>query len=381
MHYFKPAMKVVTSKKFLQNLAAYLILAVFLYILRDFIFVFFLTFIFSFLFFSLWEFLRWKLVYFSNRFRFHPIFEKIFQLNVIITIQYIAFIWILIFTVSDFLPKLVWELSRLPQTFPFMSEQIRTVVEKLNELLTFNIQLEGSISKLISAEDINVIIWVLQNFKNVWTLILQFGLSLILSYIFIMDRERTYTYLDKVKESNFSFLYDAYRVVFEKVLRSFWLLFKAQSIIAFINALMVTLWLSLIWLFYEGGFPYLITLGLLVFIFSFIPVFWTIMSSLPIMLIAFTLWGFVAVIQVIILIAIVNIIEAYYLSPKIVSSLMEMPISITFLVLVISEHLFWVIGLLVGVSMFYFVSELLWDFDKKISKTHRKMKKIKEKEI
>jgi predicted PurR-regulated permease PerM len=40
------------------------------------------------------------------------------------------------------------------------------------------------------------------------------------------------------------------------------------------------------------------------------------------------------------LIAIVHIIEAYYLNPKIVSSFLELPVSLTFIILIVSEHFF-----------------------------------------
>jgi len=41
-----------------------------------------------------------------------------------------------------------------------------------------------------------------------------------------------------------------------------------------------------------------------------------------------------------ILVAIVHFIEAYYLNPKIVSTFLELPVSLTFMILVISEYIF-----------------------------------------
>lgn len=40
------------------------------------------------------------------------------------------------------------------------------------------------------------------------------------------------------------------------------------------------------------------------------------------------------------MIAIVHAVEAYYLNPKIVSSYVHFPVFITFIILLISEHLF-----------------------------------------
>jgi predicted PurR-regulated permease PerM len=93
-------------------------------------------------------------------------------------------------------------------------------------------------------------------------------------------------------------------------------------------------------------------------------------------------WWINAWLFVLFLILIVHFIEAYYLNPKIVSGFMEMPMSMTFLILIISEHLMWVIWLIVWVSLFYFIKELLKDIDKITKKTSKKIaKKQKVEEI
>ena len=81
--------------------------------------------------------------------------------------------------------------------------------------------------------------------------------------------------------------------------------------------------------------------------------------------------------------------EAYILNPRIVSSYLELPISLTFLILVISEHIFGVVGLLIGVPLFYIAVELFKDLDGYITKvqkvygdiksTQRTVKKLKQK--
>jgi predicted PurR-regulated permease PerM len=49
--------------------------------------------------------------------------------------------------------------------------------------------------------------------------------------------------------------------------------------------------------------------------------------------------------------------------------------SLTFIILIIGEHFFGIAGLLIWVSLFYFLAELLKDIDKAISKKH-KLRKI-----
>ena len=82
------------------------------------------------------------------------------------------------------------------------------------------------------------------------------------------------------------------------------------------------------------------TLSLIVFILGFIPIFGTLISSVPIILIGYGYAGIDTVIGVVIMIAIIHAIEAYILNPKIVSSYVHFPVFITFLILIISEHLF-----------------------------------------
>jgi len=87
--------------------------------------------------------------------------------------------------------------------------------------------------------------------------------------------------------------------------------------------------------------------------------------------------GFPVVIEVLLLVGIVHTIEAYYLNPKIISNFLELPVSMTFIILIISEHFFGIAGLLVGVSLFYFIIGLLRDVDKVFTKTHKKIKEKK----
>jgi predicted PurR-regulated permease PerM len=48
--------------------------------------------------------------------------------------------------------------------------------------------------------------------------------------------------------------------------------------------------------------------------------------------------GMTAVIEIVFLITLIHAIEAYYLNPKIVSSFVRIPVSLTFLILIVSEH-------------------------------------------
>ena len=101
----------------------------------------------------------------------------------------------------------------------------------------------------------------------------------------------------------------------------------------------------------------------MVFIFSFIPVLGAILSSVPIALIIYNIDWFNGVIAVIIMVSIIHIIEAYILNPRFISEEVELPISLTFLILLIWEHLFGAIWLIVSVPIFYITVEILKDID------------------
>jgi predicted PurR-regulated permease PerM len=78
----------------------------------------------------------------------------------------------------------------------------------------------------------------------------------------------------------------------------------------------------------------------MVFIFGFVPVFGTFISSIPIIIIGYGLGGWGVMIACIIMVLIVHTVEAYYLNPKIVSAYVHFPVFITFVILLLAEHFF-----------------------------------------
>lgn len=196
---------------------------------------------------------------------------------------------------------------------------------------------------------------------------MKFLLGLILSYIFIIERKKIEVFLRRMRDGNFAFFYDEYAIIASKVGNGFGIIFRAQSIIALVNSILTTLGLIVISVMTGSGtFPYIVTLALIVFIFGFIPVFGTIISGIPIIIIAYGYGGVSAVIGVLIMLSIVHAVEAYYLNPKIVSSYVHFPVFITFIILTISEHYFGLIGLLVGIPLFSILIGLIEDMDKYI---------------
>ena len=375
------------TKSFYHKAAAYILLIGFLFLFKSFALIFFLTFIFGFLFYSSAKFIKEKVDWFAcaklNKIKYKTFFKKYFSLNIVIIIEYIIFLIIFIWIISNAIPKLQTELTWLSQTIPFLWEQLDNVKNILWDINNNYTEIGTTFKEAYSSSDYNIIINVFNNIKSAGAILLQFVFALILSFVFLLDRKKLKNYLSRVKKSNFSFLHYEYKIIFDKIIRSFWLILKAQSLIALANATLTIIGLFIIGTAFLPGlwFPYLLTLWLVVFIFGFVPVVWVFLSSIPIMLVWFSAaWSFGIVLAIILLILIIHTIEAYYLNPRIVSNFLELPVSLTFVILFVWEHLFWIAGLLVWVSLFYFITELLRDIDKAISKKH-KVKKIEKKII
>jgi len=381
------------TKKFLYKFIAYWLLILLFILFRDFLGIFFLTFIFAYLFLNTAEFIKVKLdnkllSYCPNDKRV-KVLKKFFWLNFIITFLYLIFIWVIVFIISNIIPQLTWELQSVEKII-WWANSIRDNVQEIVLSLDnqYNINLNSHLQGFYNSVDLGAIVNNVTSYlKGAWKWFIYVIFSLILSYVFILDRKRLQKYLFGIKKSTYWFLYKEYKIIFDKILKSFWLILKAQSLIAFANATLTIIWLLIIWFFYHNAiwgyiFPYILTLWLIVFIAWFIPILWVFISSIPILLIAYLTIGWWAIlVTIVLLILIVHSIEAYYLNPKIVSSFIEVPVSLTFIILLISEKLFWVAGLIIWVSLFYFLVWIFRDIDKAFTKQKKVIKKQRKGEL
>ncbi len=398
-------------------MVSYVILIVFLYVFRDFLGMFFMIFLFAYLFYSMAEFLNAKILQLSKKFDFLKFMRKI-PFWIIILLEYLAFIGIIIYFVSNIIPTLKVEINSIVDEFSIISElesipEMHSIIDQQiiqdnpwlvkpdswskKLIIAFNDFRAAVLQKLIiiDPDDNLQLAWYIENFgknldfksigKSVVDNVSVFGgyvlniiLALVLSFIFIIDRKKLWQYLYKVKESNLWFFYTEYEWLLDKVAKSFWLILKAQSMIALANAILTVIGLIIIGFVYRSTwvetFPYILTLALVVFVFWFIPVLWVVLSSIPIMVIAYMSYQEPMVLVLIVLmIVIIHMIEAYYLNPKIVSSFLELPVSLTFIILIVSEHFFWFAWLLIWISGFYFFVSLIKDFDAMLGKRKKKL--------
>lgn len=367
--------RLVFNRYFFQKIFAIALLLFIAYQLRQFAFLFLTIFLLSYLFLNLWEFLSEKL----NKYLVDKIKNKkinsvatfLFDTNSIVLFLYLLFIGLIVFAISDLLPKVIQELTDIPKSMPFLSNQIKDVLGKLEEIKDFKQDIKWTFETLLTESNYDILLKFLWNIKTVWLLIIEFIIALILSFVFIVDRKKIKAYLEELKKGSYAFLYNEYAIFFGKISNWFWLIFKAQSLISIINTILTIIWLYIIWFIHNTTFPYIFTLAIFVFIFWMIPVLGMFISSLPIIMIWFSVWGMPMVLECIVLIILIHMAESYYLNPRIVSSYAEFPISMTFLILVISEQFFWFAGLLIWVPIFYIFIDFMKDFDNYISKVKK----------
>ena len=65
------------------------------------------------------------------------------------------------------------------------------------------------------------------------------------------------------------------------------------------------------------------------------------------------------VVYVLIMIALLHAFEAYILNPKLMSDKTKLPIFYTLSILIVSEHLAGVLGLIVGIPVFMFILDVM----------------------
>jgi predicted PurR-regulated permease PerM len=234
-----------------------------------------MTFLFAYLFSNLGEFIQKRLHQLFKHIKNKTIrakLEKFTNLNFLVLLVYLLFIGAIIFIFSNLIPKLVEDLSDLAKQIPFLQSQIDLTLSKLNEIKNINQNIQTTISQVFSTQNFQIILNLLANLKSVGAFLAQFVISLILSYILIVDKEKVKEYLEDIKKGNFSFIYYEYEIVFQKVVDSFGMIFKAQSVVALFNATATAVALYFIGAANGTSFPYIITLALVVFILGFVPV-------------------------------------------------------------------------------------------------------------
>lgn len=194
-----------------------------------------------------------------------------------------------------------------------------------------------------------VIAGVRQFVNGTIVIVLQFFLSIILSFLILWD-------LPSIRAGVRSFSVGKTADIYAEIapgMKAFAVIlgraFEAQTGIAIVNAILTSLG------FFILGIPSIALLATIVFFCSYIPVVGVMLSTIPAALLAFEAGGISLVLWLIVMILVVHAVEAYALNPLIYGHHMKLhPVAIL-VILLIGEHLFGIWGLLLGVPIAAFV--------------------------
>ncbi|MDR0854519.1 MAG: AI-2E family transporter [Clostridiales Family XIII bacterium] len=182
---------------------------------------------------------------------------------------------------------------------------------------------------------------------------MDFVLALALSFILILEKRKIKAITQKLETSKIAYIYKHLNAFGRSFCNTFGKVMRVQLMIASINSVLSMVILSIL------GFSDILALGVMILILGLIPVAGVIISLVPLSIIAFNFGGLTKVIQVLIMIIVIHVIEAYVLNPKLMSAKTALPASIVFIVLIVSEYYLGAWGLLIGVPIFIFLLNTL----------------------
>lgn len=370
--------QIYLPKSVLQKLTTFFLIVILGFFLQDFLILFFITFLFAYLFLEVGEMLAHKIYNWWRQWKKdtpHIIAAKYATTNTVVTILYLVFVLIIVFIFANIVPKISEEIGEFVRRTGDMTKSATSMVMRVESTLWVQLWLDKIVTDYVNATNIEAV-WqkIITYIRDGGIILTKFLMALILSYIFILERKQIGIFLRRIQWGNFRFIYDEGAIIANKFGKWFGLIFRAQGIIAITNTVLTTIGLTLIGAIWHGTtFPYIVTLALIVFIFGFVPVFGTFISSVPIIIIGYWLGGWPIVLAIISMIAIVHAVEAYYLNPKIVSVYVHFPVFITFVILLLWEHFFGLIGLLIGIPVVSIIIDIAGDINMYIDDVKKRL--------
>ena len=248
----------------------------------------------------------------------------------------------------------------LVKYIPIAISQSILILDKI-EYINFSKDTKGAMLYLAPIFDqINIASYAKSGIESIMLFVTNFGkwslnffIALLLSFIFILEKDNVLKFVYKFKYSKVSVAYNYFSYFGNNFLNSFGKVIQAQIMIALTNTLLSVIGLTIM------GFPQLFALAFMIFILSLIPVAGVFISLIPLCLIAFKMGGLIKVIFVIIMIFVIHAVESYVLNPKFMSDKTNIPIFFTFVTLIVSDHFIGTWGLLLGIPIFMFILDLI----------------------
>ncbi|MBV7275405.1 AI-2E family transporter [Clostridium sp. PL3] len=323
------------EKEMVRKVFTFILIILTVYFLRGIVDLFLLTFLFTYL------------IYNMQRFIINSLksFIKINELSMTIILYFIIFI-LLGYFIYRFIPIIISQSITIVNEFSGM--QSKTNINRIEQYLfpiAGKVDIEGYIKNEANS--------IFQFIANIGKWGINILLSLILSLFFIIEQSKVKKFLKRFNNSRLSDISKCLGLFSVNFLNSFGKVVQVQVIIAVTNAILSMIALSIM------GFPQLIALSFMIFIFSLIPIAGTIVSIFPLCIIAYSIGGIIKVLYVLLVIAILYLLESYVLNPQFMAAKTHIPVFVVFIVLIISEHFMGIWGLLLGIPLFMFILDLL----------------------
>ncbi len=176
-----------------------------------------------------------------------------------------------------------------------------------------------------------------------------FFLGLLFSFLIMLDLPRLTRGVRNLRFTQAASVYEETVdsvILFAKVVGEN---FRAQIMISAVNTLLTAIGLKIL------GVPGAVLLCTLVFICGLIPVLGMIISSVPVVLMAVNSGGVSLGLWSALMIAIIHLLEAYVLNPRIVSAVMRLNPVVTIIILYIAHSLIGMWGMLLGVPISVYI--------------------------
>ncbi len=185
--------------------------------------------------------------------------------------------------------------------------------------------------------------------KNTATFFIQFFISIIFSFIIVLDIPRLHAQFQSLRQTRLKQFYDTITPGLRTFSDVMGTAFAAQAVIAVCNTILTYFGMKFL------NIPLAELMSLFVFFCSFIPVLGVFISSIPISLVALQTHGFILMLEAIGLITFIHIFEAYVLNPRIMGDFLKIHPLLVLTILFVGEHFFGIWGLLLGVPVCVYI--------------------------
>jgi len=313
-----------------------------------------MTFIFSFIFYHL-------LILIQKGLSKTPLAGKIHD-GLIVTLEYLFGLGLLFLMGYAFTSIIAQQTTEIANAF--LNFNYNHFIESLDPTVSALLA-DANIDQLINQAGNTLLVFI----GDIGSMSLNFLLSIALSFIILIEKDKLRSFGAACSKSKYSFIYDYFMAFGRNFCVTFGKVMKVQVTIAFINSILSMIILTIL------GFPSIWGLGVMIFVLGLIPVAGVIISLIPLSIIAFNIGGIIKVLWVIGMIFVIHAFEAYVLNPKLMANRTRLPICMVFIILLVAENYIGVWGLLIGVPLFIFLITML-DVDYEKAFTPRKRHQI-----